>query len=181
MSQPNSEGIPHHNPKLQAFSPRKYCCDASQRGVVKVKNRQSQVQCNTPSGGQVLATESQHPRKNMKALNHQNTPAPDFNIGTGGDDFLFELPLAPSHSNIKIWGGGIRMIFLAFRLLCGCCDSLANIRQKIEATSEIVSDFDLCMQQLNHSPLEQVGLVEAAPAGPTFCRPVFRIGVRSST
>ena len=72
------------------------------------------------------------------------------------------------------------MIFWAFRLLCGCCDSLANIRQKIEATSEIVGDFDLCMQQLNHPPLGQVGLVEAAPAGPIFCRLVFRISALSS-
>ena len=53
-------------------------------------------------------------------------------------------------------------------------------RQKIEATSEIVGDFDLCMQQLNHPPLGQVGLAEAAPAGPIFCRLVFRISALSS-
>ena len=117
----------------------------------------------------------------IRKLEIIRTPPPQILIlELDGVDFCLELPLAPSHSNIKIWGGGIRMIFLAFRLLCGCCDSLANIRQKIEATSEIVSDFDLCMQQLNHSPLEQVGLVEAAPAGSIFCRLVFCISALSS-
>ena len=91
-------------------------------------------------------------------------PAPDFNIGRGGSDFFLELPPAPSHSNIKIWGGSFFCLFFVFRFLCGCCDSLANIRQKIEATSEFVRDFDFCMQQLNHPPLGQVGCVEATPA-----------------
>ena len=78
------------------------------------------------------------------------TPPPQILILEGEGLILFlELPLAPLHSNIKIWGGCFFGLFWVFRFLCGCCDSLANIRQKIEATSEFVGEFDLCMQQLN--------------------------------